>query len=244
MMRDITQRKQTEEVLRLNEAELEKYRRELQLLTAQRMRAQEDERRRLSRELHDDVNQRLGMLIVDLELLGQRLMSSPDETSAHLREYGRRISDLSQNIHDMAYQLHPSVLDHLGLVVALRSYVSEWSKREQIKVRFSHRNVPESLDENVATCLYRVAQESLRNAARHSRSPRISVVLAGSARQISLSIKDFGIGFDPESRNEQHHGLGIVSMNERVRLVNGRFSLKSKPGLGTRVTVEVPLSRE
>ncbi len=241
VMRDITQRKQTEEVLRRNEAELEKYRRELQLLTAQLMRAQEDERRRLSRELHDDVNQRLGMLIVDLELLGQKLMSSPDGTSAQLREYGRRISDLSQNIHDMAYQLHPSVLDHLGLVVALRSYVSEWSKREKIKVRFSHRNVPESLDENVATCLYRVAQESLRNAAKHSHSPRVSVILAGSPRQISLSIRDFGVGFDPEFRNERHHGLGIVSMNERVKLVNGRLSLKSKPDEGTRVVVQVPL---
>ena len=141
----------------------------------------------------------------------------------------------------MAYELHPSILDHLGLAVALRSYCLEFSRREGIPIRFLARRLPESIPQEPATCLYRLTQEALRNAARHARTERVTVSLSGSGGGLELSIRDTGVGFDP-ALVKGRGGLGILSMEERVRLVNGAFAVHSRPGRGTRIEVRVPLA--
>jgi signal transduction histidine kinase len=203
--------------------------------------AQEAERRWVSRELHDDLNQKLAMLAVDVEALEQQLPLPPELIRDRLEAIRSRVVEVSNQLSRIAHQLHPSILEHLGLTVALKSYCAEFSKREGIKVEVRHRSLPDRLPQDVALCLYRVTQEGLRNIARHSRSPRATVMLAGTSDGVRLSIEDFGIGFDPESAKSTE-GLGLISMEERVRLVSGSLSLRSRPGEGARIDVRVPLS--
>jgi PAS domain S-box-containing protein len=241
--RDVTERRRAEQALRESEAALHRNREELRALTAALLTAQEEERKRVSRELHDGLNQKLAVLAMDVEALEQRLPLSPDPMQAGLRSLRTRVVELSDEIRRMAYQLHPSVLEHLGLTVALQSYCAEFSKREGIKVRFTDRNVPEPLPQDVALCLYRVAQEGLRNVAKHSASRRATVTLQGKNDAVQLSITDFGVGFDPQSVKGKG-GLGFISMEERVRLVQGSLSVKSRAGHGTRIEVRIPLPEQ
>ena len=140
----------------------------------------------------------------------------------------------------LAYQLHPAILDDLGLTVALQSFVRDFALREKVEVKFTHQTLPDRLPPEIASCLYRVTQESLRNVARHARTSRASVTLKKTQQGIFVSIKDLGVGFDPDSTRGQG-GLGIISMEERVRIVGGRLYLKSSPGHGTEVVATIPL---
>lgn len=237
--RDITERRQAEEVLRQNEVVLHQNREALRALTAGLLTAQEQEWKRLSRELHDDLNQKLAMLAIEAEALEQQLPVSEGPVRGRLGALRGRLIELSDDLRRMAYQLHPSILEHLGLAVALRSYCAEFSEREGIKARFVHRDVPERLPQDVALCLYRVAQEGLRNVARHSGSSRVTVSLAGIQHGVRLSITDFGVGFDPELVKSKG-GLGLISMQERVRMVQGSIAVGSEPGRGTRIEVRIP----
>lgn len=241
--RDITERKQTEEALRESEAALHRTSEKLRALTASLFRAQEEERRRLSRELHDDLNQKLAMLAVEAEALAQEL--PPTRASVHTRLKSLRdgVVALSDDVRRMAYQLHPTIIEHLGLAVALRSYCREFSRRRGVKVKFTRRDLPEAIPHEVSLCLYRVTQEGLRNVVRHSRSERATVVLSGSRSGLHLSITDFGIGFDPEAVRTEG-GLGLITMEERVRLAGGTFEVRSHPARGTRLDARLPLPRE
>lgn len=240
---DITERVRMEQALRESEAALQRHREELRALTAGLLTAQEQERKRVSRELHDDLNQKLAMLAVDVEALERRLPASSDDMRSQLRSIGNRVASLSDDVRRVAYGLHPSILEHLGLTVALRCYCKEFAKREAIQVTFRNRKAPESLPQDVALCLYRVAQESLRNVARHSGAKRVVVTLAGVAGGVHLSIKDYGVGFDPRAAKRKG-GLGLVSMEERVRLVNGTLAVKAAPGNGTQVDFRIPLPED
>jgi len=238
--RDITERKRSEAALRGSEAALRRSREELRTLAAGLLTAQEEERRRLSRELHDDLNQRLAMLAVEFESLEQHHPVLPEGIRAQLGSLKSRVVELSDDLRRMAYQLHPSILEHLGLAVALKSYCEEFSRREKIEAKLIHHNVPALLPQDTALCLYRVVQEGLRNVARHSSSPSVTVSLAGSRNRIRLSITDLGVGFDRLSVRGRR-GLGLISMEERVRLVQGRFAVHSQPGQGARIDVRIPL---
>lgn len=240
--RDITERHRAEEVLRQKEAALRDSQDQLRELAARLLTSQEEEWSRIARELHDDLNQKLAFLVVEAERLEQRLSQSPDLVRDGLRSLQSRAVDLSEDVRRMAHQLHPAVLDDLGLEPALRSYCAEFSRLAGIPVKFSCQGLPESLPPEVALCLYRVAQEGLRNIAKHSRAPRAAVTLAGAPGAMRLSITDSGIGFDANAVKGQG-GLGIPSMEERVRLVNGSIQIESAPGKGTRITVHVPLPR-
>ena len=240
---DVTARRRAEEALRESQAALHRNGEELRALTAGLLTAQDEERRRVSRELHDDLNQKLAMLAVDFEALEQQFPVPFESLLDQLRSFRSRVIELSDDLRRVAYQLHPSMLEHLGLAVALKSYCAEFSKREKIKARLVPRDLPDSLPQDVALCLYRVAQEALRNVARHSGSPRATVSLTGSAGGIHLSIIDFGVGFDFELAKGRG-GLGFISMQERVRLVNGSICVKSRPGEGTRIEVRIPLERK
>jgi len=224
--------------LRESEADLLQSREELRGLAARLLTTQEEERRRVSRELHDDLNQKLAMLEVDADRLGQRAASTP-EIGKDLASLRDRVAGVSNDIRRVAYQLHPSILDHLGLAVALRSYCSEFSEREGIKVKFTADGLPDAIPENISLCLYRVTQESLRNVAKHASAKTARVALEMVDRRLHLSIRDNGIGFDVNTKSGE--GIGLLSIKERVRLVDGEFTLRSKRGQGTRMEVRVSL---
>ena len=232
---DITAQKKTEEALRKSEKALQRSQEELRALAARLLSAHEEERRRVSRELHDDLNQQLALLTIKVESLEKELPSSPDLIRTELGDLRKAAEELSDAVHRLAYQLHPAILDDLGLTVALQSFVRDFALREKVEVKFTHQMPPE-----IASCLYRVTQESLRNVARHARASRASVTLKKTQQGIFVSIKDFGVGFDPDSTRGQG-GLGIISMEERVRIVGGKLYLKSRPGHGTEVVATIPL---
>jgi signal transduction histidine kinase len=250
--------------------ELEQHREELRRLTATLLQVQEEERRRLSCELHDDLNQKLAVLVMEVDALerqaatetarqaggrpaaagekaraaGTPAAGAPGAESSSLRAALRtlrsRVVELSDDVRGLAYRLHPSILDHLGLAIALQSYVEEFAKREKIRVTFTHRNVPEQLPPELATCLYRVAQEGLRNVAKHAQAARAALTLWRAGAALHLSIKDAGVGFTPG----EPRGLGLMSMQERVRAVNGSLTVRSRRGYGTRIVAKVPMPRE
>jgi two-component system, chemotaxis family, CheB/CheR fusion protein len=237
---DITERKRSEEALQKSEAAARASQDQLRALTVRLLEAQEEERRRISRELHDDLNQRLAMLAVEVGEIRANL--SPRSTRAvgtKLQTVEDRINALSDDARRTAYQLHPSVLEHLGLVTALESYCVDFSKQEAVKVTFKLRNVPKSIPPATALCLYRVTQECLRNVAKHAGTSRATVTLAGTKGGLTLTVSDAGRGFDPDS-GKAEGGLGLVSIKERVMAVGGTVTIKTEPGVGTQILVRMP----
>jgi signal transduction histidine kinase len=209
-------------------------------LAAGLLTAQDEEHRRVSRELHDGLNQTIAILLIDAELLERQPLSSSAHNAAQLHSLRSHITKLSDDLHRIVHQLHPAALEQLGLVAALESFCAEFSDREKVSVRFRQRHVPGSIPPDIALCLYRVVQEGLRNVLKHSRSPRAAIVLSGGARCIRLSVRDCGIGFQLEVRDNK--GLGLLSMEERARLVGGSFSVHSRLGKGTRIEVLIPIA--
>jgi signal transduction histidine kinase len=240
-VRELSRRVEEQQVtLARHNEELQRSRQELRALAARLLTVQEEERRRLSFELHDDLNQKLAVLVMNTDALERGLLQNPGQSREQLKALKGQIVELSDDIRSLAYRLHPSILDHLGLVIALESHVGDFAKREKIRVTFTHRNVPENLPQDISTCLYRVAQESLRNIARHAKAAKAELRLTGDGEALTLVVKDFGSGFDPKDRT----GLGLVSMQERARAVNGQFEITSQMGQGTTVMVTVPLPEE
>ncbi|MGA2184256.1 MAG: chemotaxis protein CheB [Bryobacteraceae bacterium] len=199
--------------------------------------AQEQERRRLSRELHDDLNQRIAVLEFDVDTL-EKSAPSGDTLHKGLRQIREQVSELLKEVRRIAWQLHTTVLDNLGLVPALESLSREFSERDGIPVRFAARGVPADVPRPVAVALYRVTQEALRNVSRHSGAHDAAVELIGSESWIELAVRDSGIGFD---RTEARTGLGLTSMEERARLISGTFEVLSRPGAGTEIRVRAPI---
>ncbi len=216
---------------------------ELQALGGQLISAQEDERRRISRELHDDMNQRLAVLALDLQSAQKGLSLSSPMYQTFQKLYDE-VSTLSDDVRHLAYQLHPSILDDLGLEVALRSYLNDFSKWEGIPVVFFPTNIPVSLSQDIASCLYRLTQECLRNVSRHAQATQVDVKLFEEKGGLRLSIKDNGIGFRVEDVRLGKHGLGLIGMQERVRVVRGTYEMKSVPDHGTECLVWVPIGEE
>jgi signal transduction histidine kinase len=209
-------------------------------LAGRLLRAQEEERRRIAREMHDDWTQRLAVLGIDVAKLDQQL-GVPDAGRPLLLTIREQLVKLSEDVHALSRQLHPSILDDLGLVDALRSECASFSEREGIAVVYRPEDVPASLPKDAALCVYRVAQEALRNVAKHAAVDKTWVSLAVTGRELELRVQDWGIGFDT-SGAPSRPGLGLSSMQERARLVGADLSVTSAPGQGTTVTVRVPLA--
>jgi len=232
-MEDLTDRESTT-------AALQESQERLRDLTAGLFATQEEERRRISREIHDDRLQKLGMLAVELEKLERGPLESAELIRSQLAALRTRTVDISDDLRRTAHQLHPAMVEHLGLPASLRSLCNDFSKQEDIHVVFRQRHLDGSIPAEIALCLYRVAQEALRNVVQHSGARRATVSLVLAKDRVLLSISDTGVGFDREVIRGKR-GLGIISMEERVRLVVGELTIRSKPGDGVRVVVEVPL---
>jgi PAS domain S-box-containing protein len=203
--------------------------------------AQEEERARIARELHDNLSQRMAMLEIGL----QQLRTKPSELShmakKHLNDVEKIANEISSDIHHLSHRLHPSKLHNLGLVVALHGLCNEISDQSGVKIHFTYRAVPRALPGDVSLCLYRISQEALNNVVRHSSAREATLELSRANLTIGLCISDPGLGFNPEQVQEKA-GLGLVSMRERLRLVGGQLSIISEPFHGTQVCAQVPLN--
>jgi PAS domain S-box-containing protein len=229
---DMTERRRAEEGLK-------KSQRELRLLTGRLLRAQEMERRRIARELHDDLSQNLALLSVEMELLGQSSQAANGD-ARRMQDLSDRVKQLATSVHDLSRQLHPTKLEQLGLAPALRSLCDELGNVHGLRIDFSPGAPAGRVSEDAALCLYRIVQEALRNIIKHSGARRAAVELGGAADAVELRIADDGTGFDPRLADGKG-GLGLVSMRERLRLVGGTIAIDSQPGAGTRVSVRVPV---
>jgi signal transduction histidine kinase len=202
--------------------------------------AQEEERSRVARELHDDLNQRMALLSVELEQIAERMPASQSALRSSINNVWERAQEISAEIHRVSYQLHPSKLDHLGLVAAVKSLCLELSAHYEIKIAFREKGCSGLLPKDVTLCLFRIVQESLRNITKHSGARGASVLLVGTPNVIQLSVSDNGRGFDVCSV-ESKSGLGLISMRERLRSVGGVISIHSN-SRGTKIEVSVPVT--
>jgi signal transduction histidine kinase len=209
------------------------------MLARKLLSVQEEERRRLARELHDDLTQRLAILAIDIGKLQSELDSDKKVFTPKLEDIKERIITLSADVHDISRQLHPSIIDDLGLRQAIQSECVNFSKREGIVINYQSKDIPSIIPKQVSVCLFRIVQEGLRNIAKHANVKRANVSLLSQNNDITLTIEDAGTGFDFEKSIKM--GLGLVSMQERVHLIKGKFSINSQAGLGTKIEVTAPL---
>jgi len=214
----------------------------LHALTGRLINAQEEERARIARELHDDISQRMAFLQIGLEKFGQdmtKLLTFADRERLHgLTEV---LSDMSTDLHNISHQLHPTKLDLQGLVPAIASFCREFSDQCEVQVTFRHHDVPCQVPKDVAICLFRIVQEALRNIVKHTNSSEAKVELSVLGGSIDLSVSDAGPGFNPECVHTKG-GLGLISMRERLESIGGQLVIQSHPPYGARICVRVPLS--
>ncbi|HYV64037.1 MAG TPA: PAS domain-containing protein, partial [Bryobacteraceae bacterium] len=238
---DITERREIETALQASENALRQSQAQLQTLAAGLITAQEEERARVARELHDDISQKLAMLNLEAESVLRKEPHADTKLRTELTRLSRRLRGILRDVEQTAYRLHPSSLDHLGLSVALKSYCADFGKQNGIDVRCTERNMPRAIAPGLALTVYRVVQEALRNVIKHSGARQAAVSVAGTNGSIFFSVKDFGRGFDASRPIKR--GLGLISMEERVRQADGVFTLKTAPGKGVRIDVRLPLPR-
>jgi signal transduction histidine kinase len=218
--------------------EVARARRELQQFSARLVATQEEERRRLSRELHDEVGQSMSALLVELSNLEAKIREGANQVDAPLASVRRLAEDSVGVIRNMALLLRPSMLDDLGLVPALRWQAREVSRRTRLRIKVDAEGVPDDLADEQRTCVYRVIQEALHNASRHAHAQLVRVTVRKEGDRIRVVVQDDGAGFDPR----QEKGMGILGMEERVRALGGEFRVDSKPGAGTSVSAVLPFS--
>ena len=214
---------------------------DLQKLAGRLIMNQENEFRRLARELHDDLTQQLAVMSIDAGNIIQQFKDLPPAVFSTVSYIKDRLIKVSKDVHRMSRALHPSILDDLGLVRAVKSECSNFSSRMGIAVVFTPKNIPDTVPNNIALTVYRIIQEGLANIAKHANTKNAYVFLESNDNSILLTVRDTGKGFDPV-QVRHYAALGLGSMRERVRLVNGEFSITSRPGKGTSIEVEIPLT--
>jgi PAS domain S-box-containing protein len=224
VVRDITERKLAEKTM--------------SSLSRRLIEAQDQEDTRLARELSDDLSQRMALVTISLGLFERSVPDLPSQAREQLHSISEVAAEVSSSIRDLSEQLHPSMLDILGLVPSVRSLCGEFSDQHNLQVHFVHDGIPEHVPTDVALCLFRITQEALRNVVKHSGAATAQVELSGHGDQIELCISDSGAGFRPESANAAS-GLGLTSMQERLRSVGGQLSVESEPSQGTRIRVRI-----
>lgn len=210
-------------------------------LSSRLINAQEEERRRVARELHDDLNQRMAILSIELERLGKT--KKPEILNRRLQSVQAKAEEISADIHQLSYKLHPSKLDHLGLAAAVKGLCQEISSKGELQVEFEQKGFPANLPEEVTLCVYRIAQEALRNCVKHSGAQTGVVRLQNTGEEIHLTVADTGRGFDVDS-HAMKKGLGFTSMQDRLRIVGGTMQIRANPRFGTHIEVSVPVAPE
>jgi PAS domain S-box-containing protein len=203
--------------------------------------AQEGERARIARELHDDTNQRLAMLAVGIEQLKNDLPNSTMEVGRRLQELQKQTLEISDGIQALSHELHSAKLEYLGLAIAMKSFCEEFGNQQEVEIEFQSHDLPSSLSSDISLCLFRVLQEALHNSAKHSGVRHVEGRLWGTPDEIHLTVSDAGAGFDIKTA-KQGRGLGLVSMEERLKLVKGTLSIESQSQRGTTIHARVPLS--
>lgn len=201
----------------------------------------EEERSRLARELHDDLNQHIAWLQLKVSSLQTGAAATPEAQEAERRLLANGLDELSAKISGISRRLHPAILRDLGLEAAIRSYVAEFADLEGVKAAFRAKDVPRGIPEAVGINVYRILQEALHNVSKHANAARVLVTLSGSQRRgLRLSVRDNGAGIKARLPKDRR-GLGMISMEERARLVHGSLTVRSKQGQGTQIIVQVPL---
>lgn len=234
---DLSERKRAEAALRESHDKLLD-------LSGRLISAQDQERRRMSRELHDAFTQELAALTTESRLVKRELPPQARAAAQKVEEIAHRIGRLAIHIQQMSRRLHPAILDDLGLVSALRSECHGFSQLYGIQAEFKSGRIPQSVPANTALCIYRITQESLQNVAKHSGSSKVRVDLDVKSGEIRLGIRDSGRGFDLQAQKRRKRGLGLIGMEERARLVGGILKIESDAKKGTRVMVRIPLKDE
>jgi PAS domain S-box-containing protein len=202
--------------------------------------AHEEERTRIARELHDDLNQRIALLAVELQRCGQHVPESAVDLQGYIRHAHQRLSDIGKDIQALSHRLHSSKLEYLGLVTAANSFCRELSEQRNVRIEFKDSDIPAAVSKEISLCLFRVLQEALQNAVKHSGAQYFQVELRGTSEEICMDVTDQGVGFDRHDAIRSQ-GLGLISMRERLQLVHGEISIESAPGRGTTIRVRVPL---
>ncbi len=234
-------RKRADEALGAKEQLLRQAKDRLRQLNTKLLVSQEEERSRIAREMHDDWTQRLAILGIDAAKLENQL-DQKEVALPLVQTIRERLVSLAEDVHELSRQLHPSIIQDLGLAEALRSECAGFTRRENVTVDYAAGNVPANLPNDIALCIYRIAQEGLRNVAKHAAVKHASLELVANDRELILYVHDEGVGFPTENGNSQP-GIGLSSMEERIQLVGGSFKIESEPGRGTTVEVRVPLEK-
>jgi PAS domain S-box-containing protein len=198
--------------------------------------AQERERLRISRELHDDIGQRVALLTIEL----QQLLEDPSEARG-VDELRQQAAEIGADIQSLSHELHSSKLQILGIAAAAKSFCQEFETQQKVQIDLRTDDLPAVLPPDISLCFFRILQESLRNAAKHSTVRHFEVRLWGTSSEIHLTVSDSGVGFDREAAKASP-GLGLISMEERLRMLNGTFSIESRPQHGTTIHARVPFS--
>jgi len=225
--RDITERKLAEQALSKVGGRL--------------IEAHEEERSRIARDLHDDIGQRLALLVSDLDGLEKDLPDSAVEVRNRIHEQLKRAHEIAADVQVISHRLHSSKLRLLGIVAAAKSFCKEFSEQHKVEIDFTQTDFPPAVPEEISLCLFRIMQEALQNAVKHSGVQHFQVELRGASDEIHLTVRDAGVGFDREA-TKNNQGLGLISMQERVNLLKGTFSIESRPERGTTIHARLPLS--
>jgi signal transduction histidine kinase len=228
MTADVTEARQSERALRE--------------LSGRLINSQEEERRRVGRELHDSIGQHLALLAIRAQRIDSGESDAEGTTRAEIHELHRKIKEIATKVSDLSHQLHSSELEFLGLAIATERVCREFAKQYGIDIDYQLRSVPR-LESKVALCFYRIIQECLRNVGKHSKARRVTLELVGKPDRLTLTVTDDGVGFDLKSA-QMGIGMGLLSMRERMNLIGGTLSIRSAPGKGTKVAATLMMQQE
>ena len=242
IIRDVTETRRAGDALRQSEERLLQSNRQIRALAARLMRAQDSERTRIAHLLHDDVSQNIAALGVALSRLKRKLTDRRPEVVDELDGLGQQTNEITTQLRRLSHQLQPEVLEHLGLVATLESQAEEFSHEEKIKVSFKAEIKPDPIPLDISVCLYRVTLEALRNVSRHSGANSVNITLREDNNFLTLEVSDPGCGFDVE-KAKRESGIGLASAEERVKLLQGTFEIRSKPAAGTTLIARVPFAK-
>jgi signal transduction histidine kinase len=230
-------RRQAESQMKSSQTELRRSYERIRDLGGRLIDAQEAERSRIARELHDDVGQQVSLMAIDLDLLDASELRGPSRSGPRLSDIAERAHDIARSVHDLSHKLHPAKLQLMGLVPALESLRRDFS-HSRVSIAFAHDDVPASLPNNITVCLFRSVQEALQNAVKHSGAREVRIQIGVGANAVILSVADDGVGFDVDA--VWGRGLGLVSIAERLESVGGSLRVHSTAGIGTRLEMTVP----